>query len=149
MTSHDDELAEVAYQALALRIEGRTAEAAQMLMRFFQVANTETVFDLCCEFAEEGRKALVKTAGAHAPIFENGEQWIINETTPDALDDPVTAFSVRFLVAYANGHEDTARAHYNALLLTAQDIRVKSVTRLFADIAVLCQEAAQPEDEGG
>ena len=144
----DDEVTELAHQALALGMDGRTEEAAHILTRLLGDGDVDSVFRLCCGFAEEGRKALVKTAGPHAPIFENGEQWVFGENTPDALDDPATAFSVRFLVAYANGHEDTARAHYNALFLVGDDIRIKGVTRLFGDITALCWTAAQPEYGG-
>lgn len=143
-----DEVTELAHQALALGMDGRTEEAGHILTRLLDDGDVDSVFSLSCWFAEEGRKALVKTAGSHAPIFENGEQWFFGENTPNALDDPATAFSVRFLVAYANGHEDTARAHYNALLLVGDDNRVKGVRRLFADITALCWGAAQPEYGG-
>lgn len=144
----DDEVTQLAHQALALGMDGCTEEAGDILTRLLDDGDVDSVFSLCRQFAEEGRKALVKVAGPNAPIFENGEQWTFGQYAPGDLEDPAAAFSVRFLVAYANGHEDTARAHYNALFLVGDDTRIKGVTRLFADITALCWMAAQPEYGG-
>jgi hypothetical protein len=145
----DREASELALKALALAVGDRSAEAATILHRLLQDGDVQRVYGLCCGFAEGGRKALLKRAGGRAPIFANGESWGIQELRP-GQDDPAAAFSVRFLVAHANGERDTARAHYVALLKAGDECtRVRAVARLFSDIAALCRDVTEPGGGGG
>lgn len=146
----DREAHELADRALGLASNGLLTDGVRILTRLVRDGDAERVYGLCCRFAEAGRKALVTMAGHHAPIFENGEQWIDGRFSPEDPNDPLGDFSVRFLVAYGNGQTDTARAHYDALLAAGTDSGIRGVGRLFADIAALCWAATeQQEDRAG
>lgn len=137
------EVHDLARRALALAVERKTTEGAHMLSLALGDSDVEQVFTMCCGFAESGRVAMVAMAKEHAPIFANGESWGITELQPGAAEDPAAVFSVRFLVAWANGEKDTARALYDGLLSTGEAAAIVGVGRLFGDIAKLIRTAGE------
>lgn len=144
MTSQRD-FAQMAFETLAHAVAGEVHEAADKLTDIATTATINEMYGVCCGFAEAGTIMLRKLYGNPEP----GTMWAIEQIKPGALDDdPVEAFSARFLVAHANGDSDTTLAMWGALLTSNPETYTDSVTTLVCDVAGICRLAIDQKRTG-
>jgi hypothetical protein len=102
------------------------------------------MYGVCCAIAEAGAFMLRKIYGDQAPTTPDDGMWVLQPLVPDAVDrDPAKAFSMRFLIAYANGDRDTTLALFDAALASGGDQYVDSVSSLLADVAGITRLALE------
>jgi hypothetical protein len=121
---------------LAYAVAGDADRAATALQDLGVQSNGNQMYGVCCALAEAGTIALRRIYGDQAPNPTFGDMWVMQQLVPGALEeDPPKAFSMRFLVAYANGHRDIALALYDAAYQASNDEYVDSVAALLATVA--------------
>ncbi|WP_233646756.1 hypothetical protein [Streptomyces sp. BSE6.1] len=136
------ELADLTTTALARAVDGDD-DGAAMTVCEIGIRSSPDQFDVykaCCGFAEAGRQALVKLYGGRVPDPARGETWAMLPLGAGEADAPDT-FSMRFLVAFANGDQPTMLALWRAALLADNDQYVASVASLLRDVATLVRKA--------
>jgi len=135
-------VADLVWDALGRAVEGDTEGAAADLFTIGIEVDGNMMYGVCCAIAEAGHHILKRLYGDRAPRPGTDDMWRLMELEPGALlQDPVHAFSVRFLAAHANGDGPTAMALFNAALRAPDDLYVRSVCRLLADVAGLARLA--------
>jgi hypothetical protein len=123
-------------------IDGHADRAATLLQQIGVASDPSEMYGMCCAIAEVGKAALTKFYGDRAPDPARGDMWAMQELQPGAaVDDPAKGFSMRFLVAYANGDGASTVALYNTALGASDDEYVSSVAALLADVAGIARLA--------
>ncbi|GGQ49599.1 hypothetical protein GCM10010250_21410 [Streptomyces althioticus] len=147
MTSQ--EAAQLIHDALAAAMSGDGDRTAEIVARLGIDSDTSRMYGVWNAIAQAGHRALRHTFGDRAPNPLHGDYWKIEQLEPGALDDPVQATAMRFLVAVCNGDTDMARAHYEAALRGGPELFVHSTCQLLVDVAGLCIAATdQPAADG-
>lgn len=123
--------------ALANAIAGNADGAATVLETLGQQDDDgHLMYGVCCALASAGHFALKKIYGDRAPRPGSGGMWAMEQLRPGALDDdPADTFSLRFLIAYANGDTDTCLALYETACRASDEQYVKSVIALLKNVA--------------
>lgn len=143
------EASDLTFKAIAAAVVRDVDQASDLLTQLADDSDADRMHGICCAIAKAGTRVLNLHFGDQAPDLERGGQWNIFQAEHGALDDPAKAFSVRFLVARSNGENDTARAHYEALLAAGPETFVDGVSRLLSDVAGLCRAALEQMEAGG
>lgn len=139
-----DETAELTMQVVGHAINGHSDQAAATLMLIGANSTDHEMYGVCCGFATLGVKALEQIYGK-----QHAGDWGLTELEPGSLTaHPAKTFSVRFLVAYANGDTDTCLALYLAALKADDHQYIESVTALVADVAGITRLALKGKQEG-
>ncbi|MER6976020.1 hypothetical protein ABT317_02930 [Streptomyces carpinensis] len=141
-----DQAAQHIYAALAAQMGGDADTAAEHIQAVALDGDINRVYGMCCAFAYAAHHSLQILFGDQAPQPERGEMWIVRqlepELRPDRRDSGVTTaedlFSLRFIVAYANGDHDTDEAVFTAAAQIGGEHLVRCVAALVADAAGLC-----------
>jgi hypothetical protein len=131
-----DRAASLIYEALAYAVAGEADKAATNLVTLGENCDDNEMYGTCCAIAEAGAFMLRKLYGDKAPTTPEEGMWVLQPLVPGAVDqDPAKAFSMRFLIATANGDRPTTLALFNAALHAGGDEYVDSVGSLLADVA--------------
>lgn len=146
MNADMSELSQMAFDALAHAVAGDTDKTAEILTAIGEGSDFHQMYGVCCGFAEAGHHMLKQLYGDHAPKPGTDDMWAIQPLIPGALDDPVKAFSVRFLIAHCNGDRDTTLALYDTAAQAAPEDFVASVCQLLTDIAGISRLAIEKRD---
>ncbi|WP_413102263.1 hypothetical protein [Streptomyces sp. Inha503] len=131
-----EQAARLTYEAIAHAVAGEADQAATNLITLGQGSDDNQMYGVCCAIAEAGAHMLRKIYGDRAPKTPDEGMWAIQPLKPGAVDEnPPKAFAVRFLIAYANGDQQTTLALFNAALHSDGNQYVDSVCALLADVA--------------
>lgn len=131
-----EKAASLIFEALAYAVAGEADKAATNLITLGQNCDDNEMYGTCCAIAEAGAFMLRKLYGDAAPKTPEQGMWVLQPLVPNAVDqDPAKAFSLRFLIATANGDRPTTLALFNAALGSGGDQYVDSVSALLADVA--------------
>lgn len=126
-------------------IDGRSADAAAALVDLGATSTDTEMYGVCCGIAAVGVHCLQKIYDRQAADVVAGDMWALQELTPGTLGaDPCAAFSLRFLIAYANQDGQTTLALFDAALDSDGDQYVTSVSKLLADVAGIARMALKP-----
>jgi hypothetical protein len=137
---------QLVYDALALGVAGDTEGAFTKLNAVAEGADGPRMYGVCCGLAEAGALMLRKLYGDQAPKTPDDGMWILQELRPGATTaDPAKAFSVRFLIAQANGDHDTTNALFTAATRASAEEYVDSVCALFADVVGITRLALEEQ----
>ncbi|MYR58878.1 hypothetical protein GTY54_22430 [Streptomyces sp. SID625] len=143
-----EEAAKLVREALGAAINGDAERAADLIARLGVDSDASRMLGICHVIAEAGNRSLRMCFGEDAPDPKQGDSWIIEQLEPGALDDPVQAFSARFLVAYCNGDLPDAQAHYEAALRAGPEVFVGGICQLLIDVAGLARAAMHESEDG-
>lgn len=132
-------LTELIMDALASTIAGDAERAADKLTEVGSQCDSAEMYGVCCALAAAGRQALTKIYG---PSFNQagGDMFALQELAPGETD-PAEMFSMRFLIAYANGDTPTCMALYSAADKASDEDFVSSVSSLLINVAGLSRLA--------
>lgn len=122
-------------EALVNAVDGNAHQAATALQTLGQQSDGNEMYGVCCALSEAGVIALRRIYGDRAPKPGTADMWAMQQLTPTAGDDPAEQFSLRFLIAYANGDKPTALALYNAAYKASDEEYVDSIGALLATVA--------------
>ncbi|CAL9534302.1 hypothetical protein [Streptomyces sp. enrichment culture] len=143
------EAAQLIRDALAAAIAGDSDRTAEIVARLGMDSDAARMYGVWNAIAQAGHRALRHTFGDRAPNPLHGDFWKIEQLEPGALDDPVQATAMRFLVAVCNNDGDMARAHYEAALHGGPELFVHATCQLLVDVAGLCIAATDQPAAGG
>ncbi|MFI9418006.1 hypothetical protein [Streptomyces werraensis] len=147
MTSQ--EAAQLIHDALAAAMSGDGDRTAEIVARLGMDSDANRMYGVWNAIAQAGHRTLRRMHGDQAPNPLHGDFWRIEQLEPGALDDPVNATAMRFLVAVCNNDTDMARAHYQAALHGGPELFVHATCQLLIDVARLCIAATdQPAADG-
>lgn len=141
-----DEVAQLVLDALAYAIDRDANRAADVLSTLGTGCDTKTMYGVCCAIAEAGKQMLEQIYGDWVPQPGSDDMWVLEQIEPGALDDPVRAFSARFLTAYCNGDRGTRIALYQAALGAGPDQYAASICALLSDVARISRLALARKD---
>jgi hypothetical protein len=140
----DDERANLVMQAIGQIIVNDGDGAADTLTTLGENSDGYQMFGVCCALAEAARHLLPKIFG---PLPED-TFWVLESLVPGGLtDDPAKAFSVRFIVSWANGDRETAQALFHAAISGSTEEYVDSVSALLIDVGGFARLALDLKDE--
>ena len=135
MTMSTEDASQLIFEALAHGVAGEADTAIDKLNSVCEDADGPRMYGVCCALAETGAHMLRRVYGDTAPKTPEDGMWIMQELAPGAMDgDPAKAFSMRFLIAWANGDRDTANALFTAATRASSEQYIDSVCALFADV---------------
>lgn len=144
-----EETSKLITSALAYAVAGDSHNAATTMQTIGEQSDAARMYGVCCALANVGKLSLQKIYGDQAPRPGSSELWGMEQLKPGALDsDPPKAFAARFLVAYANGDEDTCLALYDAAYKASDEEYVESIAALLADVAGITRLALDQQKGG-
>lgn len=136
------------YNALAYAVSGDTERAFELINAVGSSCDVKEMYGVCGGIAETGALMLRKIYGDNAPQSPEDGMWTFEELRPGAgADDPPKLFSMRFLIAWANGDRDTTLALYDTALKAGPDAYTESVCALFADVVGITKLALEQKDK--
>jgi hypothetical protein len=140
----DDTRVSLIMRAIGQIIEQDGPAAADTLTEIGENSDGYQMFGVCCAMAEAAKHLLPKIFG---PQPED-TFWVLESLVPGGLtDDPAKAFSVRFIVAWANGDRATAKALFDAAICASTEEYVDSVSALLIDVGGFARLALEIKDE--
>lgn len=143
-----DTASELVMEALAHAVAGEPDEAAAALMTLGQRGDGNLMYGVCCALASAGEHSLRRIYGDRAPQPGSGDMWVMQQLQTGAVDDdPPKAFSLRFLVAYANEDTATCMALYQAAYDASDEQYVASIGALLATVAGIICLALKQRDQ--
>ena len=135
MTMSTEDASQLIFEALAHGVAGESDTAIDKLNSVCEGADSPRMYGVCCALAETGAHMLRRIYGDKAPKTPDEGMFVLQELQPGATDnDPAKAFSMRFLIAWANGDRDTANALFTAATRASSEQYIDSVCALFADV---------------
>lgn len=135
MAISTEDASKLIFEALAHGVAGDGDTAIDKLNTVCEDADGPRMFGVCCALAEAGAHMLRRIYGDKAPKTPEDGMWVMQELQPGAMgDDPAKAFSMRFLIAWANDDRDTANALFTAATHASNEEYIDSVCALFADV---------------
>lgn len=149
MTMDIETASQHVYEALAHGVAGDAHRATDLLTEVGSQCDTSQMYGVCCGLAEAGAMMLRKFYGDQAPKTADDGMWVIQELRPGAgVEDPPKLFSVRFLIAWANGDHDTTMALFSAALKASGEQYIDSIAALFADVVGITRLALEKQESG-
>ncbi len=134
MTMSSEDASKLIFEAIAHGVAGESDAAINKLNTICEDADSLLMYGVCCALAETGTHMIRKIYGDQAPKTPEDGMWIMQELVPGAMgDDPAKAFSMRFLIAWANDDRDTTQALFSAATHASNEQYIDSVCALFAD----------------
>jgi hypothetical protein len=135
MAISTEDASKLIYEALAHGVAGDGDTAIDKLNTVCEDADGPRMYGVCCALAEAGAHMLRRVYGDKAPKTPDDGMWIMQELRPgDTDNDPAKTFSMRFLIAWANGDQDTTDALFTAATHASNEQYIDSVCALFADV---------------
>ncbi|WP_393075132.1 hypothetical protein [Streptomyces sp. LN704] len=135
MTISTEDASQLIFEALACGVAGERDTAIDKLNSVCEDADGPRMYGVCCALAEAGAHMLRRVYGDAAPTTPEDGMWVVQELQPGAMeDDPAKAFSMRFLIAWANGDRDTTDALFTAATRASNEQYIDSVCALFVDV---------------
>jgi len=135
MTMSTEDASQLIFEALAHGVAGESDTAIDKLNSVCEGADGPRMYGVCCALAEAGAHMLRRIYGDKAPKTPDEGMFVLQELQPGATDnDPAKAFSMRFLIACANGDRDTTNALFTAATRASNEEYIGSVCALFADV---------------
>lgn len=142
MNLSTEDASQLLYEALAHGVAGDHDGAINKLNTVCEDADSPRMYGVCCGLAEAGAHMLRRIYGDNAPKTPDDGMWFMQQLQPGATDsDPAKTFSMRFLIAWANGDRDTADALFTAATHASNEQYIDSVCALFADVIGLARLA--------
>lgn len=138
---NDDERVELIHRALACAVAKDAEGAADALSAVGENSDNWQMYGTCCAIAAMAVEVMTRHLGM---AFDSnaGDMMVIEPLIPDAtFRSPAEAFSMRFIVAYANGDKDTTLALYKAAGEAGPQQFTDSVSSLLADTAGIARLA--------
>lgn len=147
-TMDEDTTAKLIFEALAYGVAGDAEHAAGLLIDVCSQSDANRVYGVCCGLAESGALMLRKIYGDQAPTSPDDGMWVMQElpSSEGAVDAP-HRFSVRFLIAWANGDHETTLALYNAAVHASDDEYTESVCALFTNVVGIMRLALDQQEQ--
>jgi hypothetical protein len=134
MAMSTEDASTLIFEALAHGVAGESDTAIDKLNSVCEDADGPRMYGVCCALAETGAHMLRKIYGDQAPKTPEDGMWVLQELMPGAFGDPAKAFSMRFLIAWANNDRDTTDALFTAATHASNEEYIDSVCALFADV---------------
>lgn len=134
MAMSTEDASTLIFEALAHGVAGEADNAIGKLNTVCEDADGPRMYGVCCALAEAGAHMLRRIYGDKAPKTPEDGMWIMQEFGPGITADPAKAFSMRFLIAWANGDRDTTNALFTAATHANNEQYIDSVCALFADV---------------
>jgi hypothetical protein len=135
MSMSTEDASKLIFEALAHGVAGESDTAIDKLNSVCGDADGPRMYGVCCALAEAGAHMLRRVYGDKAPKTPEDGMWIMQELHPGAMDDdPAEAFAMRFLIAWANGDQDTTDALFTAASHASNEEYIDSVCALFVDV---------------
>jgi hypothetical protein len=135
MAMNTEEASKLIFEALAHGVAGEADTAIDKLNSVCEDADGPRMYGVCCALAEAGAHMLRRIYGDKAPKTPEHGMWIMQELQPGAMEgDPAKTFSMRFLIAWANGDRDTTNALFTAATHASNEQYIDSVCALFTDV---------------
>ncbi|MFG2826062.1 hypothetical protein ACGFWI_01040 [Streptomyces sp. NPDC048434] len=132
---NDDERCQLIYEALDRAVAKDAAGAADALSAVGENSDNHQMYGVCCGIAAMAVEVMTTQFGMKLDP-DNGDLMVIEPLFPNAtFRGPAEAFSMRFIVAYANGDKDTALALYKSAGEAGPEQFTESVSSLLADTA--------------
>lgn len=149
MTMDNETASQHVFEALAHGVAGDAHRATDLLTTVGSQCDTSQMYGVCCGIAEVGAMMLRKLYGDRAPKSADDGMWVLQELRPGAgTTDPPKMFSVRFLIAWANGDSDTTMALFNAAVKASDEQYIDSIAALFADVVGVTRLALEKQESG-
>jgi hypothetical protein len=144
----DEQLAQMAGDALSSRPSPTDADTAiDKLNTVCEGADSPRIYGVCCALAEAGAHMLRRMYGDQAPKTPEDGMFVLQELQPGAMNaDPAKTFAVRFLIAWANGDNDTTHALFTAATRASNEQYIDSVCALFADVVGITRLALEQKE---
>ncbi|MEV6738620.1 hypothetical protein AB0N14_17495 [Streptomyces sp. NPDC051104] len=134
------------YAALAAAMDGDADTAADHIQAVATDGDINRIYGICCALGHAATRSLQVTFGDQAPQPSRGDMWVLQQLEPELRpdraqsgeDSPAQLFSLRFIVAYANGDTAADEALFEAAAQIGDEHLVRCVVQLVADTAGLC-----------
>ncbi|MET8609720.1 hypothetical protein [Streptomyces misionensis] len=141
-----EDAAQRIHAALAAAMDGDADTAAEHIQAVAADGDINRIYGICCAIGHAAHRSLQVMFGEQAPKAERGDLWVLRQLEPELRPnrhlagdgDPVQLFSMRFIVAYANGDTATDEALFEAAARIGGEHLVRCVVQLLIDTAGLC-----------